>query len=614
MLLVSPERLNNPDFRDQVLPRLAASAGHARGRRGALRLRLGPRLPARLPAAAHAASPSCPPASRCSPPPPPPTTGWSPTSPSSCGARRPATPLVLRGALDRESLRLSVVRLPTPAQRLAWLAGPLDELPGSGIIYTLTVAAAEEVAAFLRERGHRGRRLHRQDRARRAARGRGRSAGQPGQGAGGHQRAGHGLRQARPRVRRAPRRARRRPSPTTSRSAGRAGRRARRGGAAARPRGPRHLGATSPRSRSRRSRWCGRRSRVLSAAEPLSTAALEPRVDLSPHPAGDDAQGARRRRRRQPRQGRLGRPPGSRGRTTASATARIAEARARRAAGDARLHRHHRVPHGVPAPPARRPDAAPCGRCDNCTGPVWSRRRGDADAARRRARRLDRPGVEVAPRSQWPSGMAELGVPVSGRIPAGEQAETGRVIGRLSDIGWGARLRELVAGRAASAGRGAGDSWSSGGAERLSADAVPKDVLDACVRVLAGWGWAERPVGVVGIGSRTRPHQLAHLARRIAEIGRLPLLGTLAPQGRGLVEHANSAQRLAAVWTRVRRAAFAVPAGPGAARRRRDRHRLDDDGGRAHPAPGGGERRAAVRPGCGGLISAGARPVHRPPA
>ena len=50
------------------------------------------------------------------------------------------------------------------------------------------------------------------------------------------------------------------------------------------------------------------------------------------------------------------------------------------------------------------------------------------------------------------------------------------------------------------------------------------------MRVLRA-GWAERPVGVVGMGSRTRPHQLAHLARRIAEIGRLPLLGTLAPRG-----------------------------------------------------------------------------------
>jgi ATP-dependent DNA helicase RecQ len=68
------------------------------------------------------------------------------------------------------------------------------------------------------------------------------------------------------------------------------------------------------------------------------------------------------------------------------------------------------------------------------------------------------------------------------------------------------------------------------------------------VRVLAGWGWEQRPVGVVGIGSRTRPHQLRHLASRLAEIGRLPLLGTLAPAGERPAAAENSALRLAAVW------------------------------------------------------------------
>ena len=137
--------------------------------------------------------------------------------------------------------------------------------------------------------------------------------------------------------------------------------------------------------------------------------------------------------------------------------------------------------------------------------------------------------------------MAELGVRVSGRIPAGELADPGRVIGRLSDIGWGTRLRELVDGDDAP---------------------VPGEVLDACVRVLAGWGWAQRPVGVVGIGSRSRPHQLEHLARRIADIGRLPLLGTLVPAGPRPEAHANSPQRLAAVWSAFEPPAFPVPGGP----------------------------------------------------
>ena len=61
--------------------------------------------------------------------------------------------LVQRGTLDRESLRLGVVQLKTPEQRLAWLADHLAEQPGSGIVYCLTVAATQEVAGYLRDRG-----------------------------------------------------------------------------------------------------------------------------------------------------------------------------------------------------------------------------------------------------------------------------------------------------------------------------------------------------------------------------------------------------------------------------------------------------------------------------
>ena len=62
--------------------------------------------------------------------------------------------LVLRGGLDRESLRLSVVQIPSAAQRVAWIAAQLNSLRGSGIIYTLTVAGARDLAALLRDMGH----------------------------------------------------------------------------------------------------------------------------------------------------------------------------------------------------------------------------------------------------------------------------------------------------------------------------------------------------------------------------------------------------------------------------------------------------------------------------
>ena len=58
-----------------------------------------------------------------------------------------------RGALGRSSLRFEVVELPAQADRLAWLAQRLPELPGSGIVYTLTKRDAELVAAWLTQRG-----------------------------------------------------------------------------------------------------------------------------------------------------------------------------------------------------------------------------------------------------------------------------------------------------------------------------------------------------------------------------------------------------------------------------------------------------------------------------
>lgn len=57
---------------------------------------------------------------------------------------------VQRGDLSRPSLLLQTIQLPDQAQRLAWLAERLGEVRGSGIIYTLTVRDAEQVAAWLR--------------------------------------------------------------------------------------------------------------------------------------------------------------------------------------------------------------------------------------------------------------------------------------------------------------------------------------------------------------------------------------------------------------------------------------------------------------------------------
>jgi ATP-dependent DNA helicase RecQ len=57
---------------------------------------------------------------------------------------------VSRGNLTRESLHLQNIYLPSQAARLAWLAENLNKLPGSGIIYTLTVRDAQRVADWLK--------------------------------------------------------------------------------------------------------------------------------------------------------------------------------------------------------------------------------------------------------------------------------------------------------------------------------------------------------------------------------------------------------------------------------------------------------------------------------
>jgi len=62
--------------------------------------------------------------------------------------------VTFRGTLARTSLQLSVVSGLSPLERYAWVADALDTLPGSGIVYVLTVAEADRLAGFLQACGH----------------------------------------------------------------------------------------------------------------------------------------------------------------------------------------------------------------------------------------------------------------------------------------------------------------------------------------------------------------------------------------------------------------------------------------------------------------------------
>jgi ATP-dependent DNA helicase RecQ len=533
VLLVSPERLNNPGFRDQVLPQLTAAAGllvvdeaHCISdwghdfRPDYRRLRtLLDELPPGVPVLATTATANA---------------RVSRDVADQLGAGGGAQTLVLRGPLDRDSLRLAVVRLATAQQRLAWLAEHLGELPGSGIIYTLTVAAAHETAAFLRDRGYdvtayTGQTEHAERtvaedaliankvKALAATSALGMGFDKPDLGFVVHLGAPQ--------------------SPVAYyQQIGRAGRGVHRAEVILLP-GPEdadiwaYFGSLAfpPEPVVR-----GTLATLADAGRPLSTAALETRVDLSRSRLEMmlkvlDVDGAVRR-------------VSGGWETTGAGWAYDAD-RYARVAGERRREQQAMLGY-IGADECRMeylrrelddPAAAPCGRCDNCTGQHWPAEVSPAGASAARERLL-RPGIEVPPRKMWPTGMRELGVDVAGKIPAGLSAEPGRAVGRLTDLGWGPRLRAVLA-------------------DGVPDAPVPGDLVQAVVKVLAAWDWADRPAGVLTVVSRSRPRLVGSLGQRIAEIGRIPYLGEVGCAGvRPAAAQYNSAQRLRALWF-----AFTIP-------------------------------------------------------
>lgn len=540
VLLVSPERLNNPDFRDQVLPALSAATGllvvdeaHCISDWGhdfrpdyrRLRTMLA-ELPSGVPVLATTATANA---------------RVTADVAEQLGTGAGTDALVLRGALDRESLSLNVLRLPDAAHRLAWLADHLVDLPGSGIIYTLTVAAAEEVTAYLRQCGHtvtsytgRTENADRQQaeedllanrvKALVATSALGMGFDKPDLGFVVHL-----------------------GSPSSPiayyQQVGRAGR------------GVEHAEVLLLPGKEDEAIWqyfasvafppeelVRRTLDVLARADrPLSLPALEPLVELRRTRLETmlkvlDVDGAVHR---------------VKGGWTSTGQPWVYDAE--RYAWVARQRQtEQQAMRDYAATTACRmeflrlqlddEEATPCGRCDNCAGARFTDKvsGGALDAARGE---LGRPGVDVEPRKMWPTGLTAVGIDLRGRVPAGERSFPGRALGRLSDIGWGNRLRPMLAPQ--------------------SPDGpVPGDVVDAVVSVLADWakgpgGWASgledappRPVGVVTVASRSKPQLVGSLGSRISEVGRMPLLGTVeyAPGAEGArISRTNSAQRVRAL-------------------------------------------------------------------
>ncbi|HEY0575118.1 MAG TPA: RecQ family ATP-dependent DNA helicase, partial [Pseudonocardia sp.] len=533
VLLVSPERLNNPEFRDRVLPELSRTAGmlvvdeaHCISDWGhdfrpdyrRIRHLLGELRPG-VPVLATTATANARVVDDVSA-----TLGLG---------EEGGDPLVLRGSLERESLRLSVVSLPTADHRLGWLAEQLPRIPGSGIVYTLTVAQANDVTAHLRAAGLEVLAYSGQDdtdtriaaeqalqtnqvKALVATSALGMGFDKPDLGFVVHLGAPQ--------------------SPVAYyQQVGRAGRGVERADVVLLPGREdeeiwRYFASLAfpPEDRVREV------LRLLAdAGKPLSTPALESRVELSRSRLEMmlkvlDVDGAVRRVRGGWES--TGRPWAY----DEERYSRVAKLRGE----EQQAMREYLTTSTCRMEYLRRelddPAAEPCGRCDNCAGPVQPAAVSAEflDTARQALRR---PGVEVEPRAQWPTGMAAAGIGLSGRIAAGERAEPGRALGRLSDLGWGSRLRAV-----------------------LGEDAeIPDDVRRGVVEVLSAWGWDRRPAGVVAVPSATHPQLVRSLAEGIARIGRLPLLGSLERLGTdpGPGSRVNSARRLAALH-----GAFTVPA------------------------------------------------------
>jgi ATP-dependent DNA helicase RecQ len=527
VLLVSPERLNNPGFRDTVLPKLASETGllvideaHCISdwghdfRPDYRRIRtLLEDLPAGIPVLATTATAN----QR--------VVDDVAEQLAATGTTQP--PLVLRGSLDRESLHLGVLRLPSNAHRLAWLAEHLGDLPGSGIIYTLTVSQAEDVATFLRDQGHvvtsyTGRTetadrlaaeqalLANDVKALVATSALGMGFDKPDLGFVIHLGAPQ--------------------SPVAYyQQVGRAGRGVDRATVLLIPGTEdedvwRYFASVGfpPEQTVRQTLDV-----LAESARPMSVPALEVSVELSRSRLEQmlkvlDVDGAVRRV-----QGgwiATGEPWVYDAERYARVTAvRTAEQQAMRdyiASAACRMEFLRRQ--------LDDPDAATCGRCDNCTGTVWSADVSDTAVAASKAE-INRPGVDVEPRAMWPSGLAKIGVDLSGKIPDAERAGAGRAIGRFSDIGWGPRLRRHLHEHAPDA-------------------PLPDELFNAAVEVLRTWGWEQRPTAVVAVPSVRRPLLVGTLGERLARIGRLDWLGVLAGSPRPTpASRTNSAHRVRAL-------------------------------------------------------------------
>lgn len=170
------------------------------------------------------------------------------------------------------------------------------------------------------------------------------------------------------------------------------------------------------------------------------------------------------------------------------------------------------------------PSAAACGRCSVCTGALPDGLPSVPDAAVTRAVGAFLRGSEhrIDPRKMWPGGAFGM----RGRIPAGEMAEVGRALVFADAPEW----RELIA-------------KTFGGADREP----PEELASAVIGLLARWraDWSQRPDVVIGLPAAGRRVMIEALAQHIAGAGHLQV-GELSVAAAAPVDAASPAE--AAHW------------------------------------------------------------------
>ncbi len=496
VLLISPERLNNPGFRARVLPQLAARVGllvvdeaHCIAdwshdfRPDYQRIRdVLAALPPGVPVLATTATANA-------------------RVTADVADQIGADTITLRGSLDRDSLALSIVDLPDAAHRYAWLAEALPSLPGSGIVYCLTIAEAERLASYL------------------ALVGLAVAAYSSAVGPEQRQQIEANLKSGRLKA-------------VAATSALGMGFDMPTLGFVA------HLG--SPSSPIAYYQQVGRAGRALEHAVAVLlpgkqdakiwdyfTSTAMPAADIVEQVLGALA-GAERPMSVPALETRT---PLRRGRLetllkildVGGAVARTSEGwrctgapwvydTARYAALAAARHNEQQAMRAYQSSTSclmarlraelDDPDPGPCGRCSACTGQHPGPAGGPTpDGVARALAFLRGIDVLIPARKMWPAGLAAR----RGAIPADVRAEQGRALALGTDAGWGEQV-----------------------AATLAADRpIPDELLTGLVAVLARWDWDERPTWICPVPSRRRGALLTDLATRLGDLGRLPVVSAL---------------------------------------------------------------------------------------